>query len=379
MHDRSALGPADVDDATLTAMVADLLGASPEDVRLLTSSADPVSYDLPALTTLGRTWVRGTATVSGATEDFTFFVKHVQCWTRSEIFAQLPPPLQATAAKNVPWRTEPLAYRSRMHENLPDGLLMPRALGVFDLDELSSAVWMEEIPAVDVTWDLARYEHAAHLLGRFAGSPAMAPFGRVGAFDWTVSAYTDGRLTHQVVPALFDDNVWRHPLVAEAFGDELRDRLRASGARLRAYTDELETMPTGASHGDACPNNLLVRADRPGFTMIDFGFLHVQPLGFDLGQLLVGDVQIGRRGSEDLVDRAEACLNAYHAGLAAEGVEIPLTQLRRAHALHLMLFTGLSTVPLEHLGGPLTTEKQTLAAERAALARFSLDLLDATG
>ncbi len=53
--------------------------------------------------------------------------------------------------------------------------------------------------------------------------------------------------------------------------------------------------------------------------LIDFGFWKLLPIGFDLGQLLVGDVQIGRRSSDDLQERDEACLAAYVAGLRAEG------------------------------------------------------------
>ena len=56
------------------------------------------------------------------------------------------------AAASVPWRTEALAYASDLGDRLPDGLSMPRALGVFDLDELSAAIWLEEVdrPAVAV-------------------------------------------------------------------------------------------------------------------------------------------------------------------------------------------------------------------------------------
>ena len=43
-----------------------------------------------------------------------------------------------------------------------------------------------------------------------------------------------------------------------------------------------------------------------------------------------------------------------------------------------MLFTGLSTLPFEHLEAQPTAELHRVAAERAAIARFSLDLLDAT-
>ena len=65
MHDRSALGPADVTDEELTSMVADLLGSAAEAVEVVESHADEVAYDLPAITTAGRYWVSGTAQVDG--------------------------------------------------------------------------------------------------------------------------------------------------------------------------------------------------------------------------------------------------------------------------------------------------------------------------
>jgi hypothetical protein len=50
----------------------------------------------------------------------------------------------------------------------------------------------------------------------------------------------------------------------------------------------------------------------------------------------------------------------------------------RAHALLALLFAGLSAVPFERLGDPVTDELVRVARERAAAARFLLDLVDAT-
>ena len=69
---------------------------------------------------------------------------------------------------------------------------------------------------------------------------------------------------------------------------------------------------------------------------------------------------------------------AYVDGMRAEGSTIEASVVRRAHALQLLIFTGYSTLPWEHLGQEPTPELHALAAERAALARFSLDLVDAT-
>ena len=374
-HDRAALGPADVSDAQLTEMVADLLRASSGDVALLDSQAAVVDYDLPAITTAGRYWVRGHASVSGAATPFSFFVKHVQSWSRSPLFASVPPEMVAMAEAGVPWRTEPLVYRSDLSERLPDGLRMPRSFGVFDLDEKSATVWLEEVEARQVPWDLSRYERAAHLLGRFAGSSRVRERGLVGEHPFTVRDYLEGRLTGQVLPMLRDDGIWHHPLVAGAFDADLRARLLATADDAAGLVEELAALPHLPAHGDACPNNLLIVDGVEGFTLIDFGFMTMLPVGFDLGQLLVGDVQVGRRTAASLAEVESVIVPAYVEGLRAEGCDIPESVVRRAHALHLMVWVGLSTLPFEHLDAPVTPELEHVAAERAATARFSLDLL----
>ncbi|MBM0123151.1 phosphotransferase [Pimelobacter simplex] len=376
MHDRSALGAADVDDAVLAAMVAELLGV--DDVELVSSHARVVDYVLPAITTGGRWWVTGTAAVDGHARDFRLFVKHVHEWSRSPLFEMVPPEVREWAAGMVPWRTEGAVYGSDLAAHLPEGLAIPRAVGVHDIDGGSYAVWLEVVPVAEVAWDLARYRHAAHLLGRFAARPGIRALALGSGQEWDVRSYVDGRLGHQVLPILADDGVWQHPLVAGAFTD-LRPRMLAAVDELPRITAELLAQPVLAGHGDACPNNLLVRPDRDGFTMIDFGFFMALPVGFDLGQLLVGDVQIGRRDAGDLVERDESCLAAYVGGLAAEGVDLDLDAVRRAHALQLVVFSGLSAIPFEVLEDEPTDALRAMAATRAAIARHCLDLLDQTG
>jgi hypothetical protein len=378
MDDRSPLGPADVTDEQLALMVVELLGSEPAETSVVSSAAEEVAYDIPAITTAGRYWVRGTAEVRGEQVPFAFFVKHVQSWSRSELFQLVPTELQPMAAAGVPWRTEHLAYRSDLGDRLPAGLTMPRALGVYDLDELSSSVWLEVVPVRDIEWDLPRYTRAAHLLGRLAVSPRVAELRDVGASDWHLAMYYEGRLSAQVLPMLRDDGIWRHPLVAGAFDEELRERLLRAADRSAAYTEELAAMPMATAHGDACPNNLLVREGSENFVLIDYGFWGPNSIGYDLGQLLVGDVQLGRASSEGLAELESANFAAYMAGLRAEECSTPDHVVRRAHALQLMLFTGLSTLPFEYLESEPTPALHRLAADRAALARFSLDLLDAT-
>jgi hypothetical protein len=373
---------ADVEDEQLRALVADQLGRPVADVELLSSVADSVAYDLDSITTAGRCWVRGEARVDGARVPFVFFVKVMQSWARSPLFAVVPPELRAMAEASVPWRTEALVYRSDLRDRLPVGLTMPVAHGVFDLDDRSASVWLEAVkpsPAQGA-WDLDRFSSAAYLLGRLAASPAVAERAGVGGHGWTVHHYLYGRLESQVLPLLRDDTTWRHPLVAASFDDALRQRLLDAADRAAPYVDELAAMPTATGHGDACPNNLLARpAGERGFVLIDYAFWGPMPIGFDLGQLLVGEVQLGRLPTTELATIDDVIVAAYVAGLRAEGNTVTETVVRRAHALQLLIFTGLSALPFEHLDQEPTDELFALGAERAALARFSLDLVDSTG
>lgn len=384
MHDRSALGDADVSDAELAVLVGRSLGivggGGDDAVVLLESTATVSPYDLEALTTAGRYRVRGRARTPTGDQPFSFFVKVVQSWGRTAAFAFVPPEVREMALASFPWEVEPRMYRSDLAARLPQGLTMPTAYAVIDIDDESAALWIEEIDAVDVVWEKERFVHAAHLLGRLAGSKQVRETATAGRGDGQrlVRSYAEGRVTHQVAPALRSDDLWAHPLMTGTFDDDLRSELLSALDDLDAIVEELESMPVATLHGDACTNNLLVRRGGDDLVLIDFGIWGEGPVGFDLGQLLVGEVQTGDRPASDLSVLEPECLAAYVEGLAAEGFAADLDTVRRAHALHMLLFSGLSSPPLERLDGPPTDELRRWTAERAAAARFMVDLVHAT-
>jgi hypothetical protein len=153
--------------------------------------------------------------------------------------------------------------------------------------------------------------------------------------------------------------------------------MRAAATRRVELAKEGDALPRLTSHGDACPNNLLA-GDGDDLVMIDFGFWGAAPVGFDLQTLLVGDVQLGRRRADTLAEVDEAIIPAYVDGLRAEGCEIPEVVVRRAHAIRSLLMTGLSTVPVDLFGAPMSEGIQRIADDRALIARYCLDRLDAT-
>ncbi len=378
---RSALGAADVTDAELASIVAGYLGENLSDVELLDVTAEVAPYDLESITTAGRYWVGGTARIRGGDVPFRFFVKHVQSWSRSPEFENVPPEHRELAENSVPWRAEALLYRSDLAARLPAGLAMPRVAAVRDIDEKSTAVWLEEIEVLPRAWTVQQLGDAARLLGRLAASASvreLAAIGREPAGQRWVRVYVFGRLGMQVLPILRSDDVWQHPLVAATFDADLRARMLAAADRLPEYLDELDRVPLGASHGDACTNNILVRGEPDDLVLIDFGFWAEQPLGFDLGQLLMGDVQLGRRSADGLPELESACLPAYVQGLRDEGERTPAAVVQRAHALQMLIFSGLSALPFELLAAPPTPDAFRIAAERAKAARFVLDLVDAS-
>ncbi|GAA1923092.1 hypothetical protein GCM10009797_15930 [Nocardioides hwasunensis] len=381
------LGDDDVADGELEAMVARLWGVA--SVSLLDSEAEPVAYDVASILTGARTWVRGHADAGNGPRPFVLFVKRVHSWRHSPAFAQVPVEIREWAAAGVPWRAEPLVYASDLADRLPEGLTMPRALRVEEHPDETAVVWLEAVDADPVPWTADDSVHAARLLGRLAASPAVVPLAAIDPLPWHIQSFVDGRLAHTVLPGLHDEATWQHPAVSRHFGD-LREALAATARHLDALAAEFAASRHLTAHGDACPNNLLRREGDPGFTVIDFGFWRPQPVGFDLSQLLVGDIQIGRQDVADLPERAAACVESYAAGLADEGLEVSLAEVRRSHAVSLMLFNGLPSLPTEMLqeeaglvaAGGVTAEFRDAfdhwAEQRAGIARYALGVLAQT-
>ena len=98
----------------------------------------------------------------------------------------------------------------------------------------------------------------------------------------------------------------------------------------------------------------------------------------DLGQLLIGEVQLGERSAGSLPGDEQECLAAYVAGLRAEGCDVDIATVERGHALGMLLFAALPSLPFDLLEAPPTPAAIEVSRQRAAAARFVLDLVAAT-
>ena len=89
-------------------------------------------------------------------------------------------------------------------------------------------------------------------------------------------------------------------------------------------------------------------------------------------------MQLGRRPASALSADEPVALSAYVRGLLDEGQSLTEREVRRSHALLMMVFCGLSAYPFELLDQPVTPATVAIATERAHLAGFILDLVEAT-
>ncbi len=161
------LGSAAVSEAELSKMVARYYNW--DDALLIDVSASRFPYEIPSLTTAGRFKVSGTARFRGREAKFSFFVKHVQEWSLSSEFKNVPPEMREWARTTIPWLTEAEVYTSTLANQLPSGFSMPSVLSVRTIDESSYSVWLDLVDKDSMEWSIERYIEAAQLLGRFAG------------------------------------------------------------------------------------------------------------------------------------------------------------------------------------------------------------------
>ncbi|MFC4589318.1 phosphotransferase [Sphaerisporangium corydalis] len=303
-------------------------------------------------------------TTSGAR--WSFVAKSIRSLRHWPAIGSLPASFRSKMIAEFPWRADLDVYLKPFP--LPDGLRLPRLHRVDDLGDDRLVMWLEDVREAPGPWDLGRYRSAAGLLGRLA---AMNPVARGARPQLSaLRHFADGPVASVILPQMRDPATWDHPLVAPYVDAPLREDLLALSERITWLLDAVDELPHTLAHGDACPQNLLVPALGPAdFVAIDWSWPTPLPVGFDLGQLLVGLPYAGTGDPSELTAVHSAILAAYTAELTVDP-----GQVRFGYVASLVLRNAWTALPLERLGETPTPELHELFRARAPLARFVADL-----
>src|SRR5205814_404342 len=130
-----------------------------------------------------------------------------------------------------------------------------------DLDAGSAALWLEQVPARRVAWDLRRHARAAYLLGRLAASRAVAPLATAVHGARTPRVYAHAWPGHIVLPVLARLGCCAHPPAIHAEGGSAGlAHIRRPHAALLTVFSALPSLPV--EHLDDEPTPRLRRLFR---------------------------------------------------------------------------------------------------------------------
>jgi Phosphotransferase enzyme family len=388
------------DQFSLAALSADQVArlasaAKGRPVCVAGTSVRPIGYDWgsPATAGLWRVDVRE-ARDAGARAAVSFFVKllrHPRLWPG---LSQLPDEESRKSFIDAfPWRFELDMYEAGIAGALPPGLRVPVLHTARHTGTDYIALWSDFVDTEPGPWQLSDYRHAAYLLGRMAArrrdgaavNANLPDICRVGLPGRSLRFYASTRVFRAVRPSLRDGALWRHPVVAAALaraGDpELPAEMSALAERVPAILDMLDGLPQTHAHGDASPQNLLRPRGEPGtLVVIDWGFGDLLPIGFDLGQLLVGLAHAGETDPGELTAIDAAIFPAYLDGLADEDYEVDPRLVRAGYVGGLAARSALCGIPVELLAASAAgrpdggQDLQELFASRLRLTRVMIDL-----
>lgn len=380
--DTTHFATADVAPDVLQQMTSDAVG---EPVRIIGTRPRPFDYDWGSIPTAGlwRVDVDYDGTRRGTYSYFVKLLRNPLLWPQ---LSTIPEQFRAAFLEQLPWRFEYDIHDSGIAAVLPDGMRMANLHHVKTIGNDYLSLWWEYVELDEKPWNVDDYVRTAYLLGRLAarrrkGAAVNAQLPQVchsypdgGA----LRCYTEMRVLARALPSLNDPGLWQHPIMAQAMaatGDaELPSAMCAVVECIPAILDRLDTLPQTFAHGDASPQNLLIpAADRSERIVIDWGFGTPLPVGFDLGQLLIGLAHAGELDPGDIGRVDAAILPAYLDGLADEGYAVDPADVRYGYVGGMTARSALVSLPTELLDEPDDSTLE-LMTQRLRLTRVLVDM-----
>jgi hypothetical protein len=367
-----------MDRRDIAARAAELAGVDPAQVTVR-----DVSYAWGSPGTGGLWTVSAPAARFGPVEYFVKLLRHPRLWPG---LVHVPEPFRDGFLQQFPWRFEYDMQRSGIATVLPPGMRTPTLHHVHRPDADHLLLWWERIHERPGRWSREEYVRAAFLLGRLAARrrdgaminsalPALCHRERGSALRYLV----ESRVMVGALGELGGAALWSHPAVAatlDRLGEPgLRTELLELGQQLGDLLDAVERVPMTYAHGDASPQNLLIDERAPDtFVVIDWGLGSLLPVGFDLGQLLVGPVHAGLVDPDEIPAIDALVVDPYVDGLARDGLRLDRDVIRIGYHACLALRSALTTLSLQDLAGRTAEETDRFVDQRVRMARQLVDL-----
>ncbi len=365
---------------TLTAMLSPNPGTVVDEVLV-----EPMRYAWGSPATAGLWRVDVTGHDPDQVLSARYFVKLLRHLSQWPLLHTLPEPSRSVFAQRQNWRIELDMYEAGIGAVLPSGMRTPVLHHVRRTSEHHLGLWWEFIDVDPAPWSVDDFAHTAYLLGRLAarraeGNPAnhsLPPICHRPSVHPGLREFVLYRVLAVDVPRLRTPASWQDAPVAtalQAVGDpDLPDDLSHLADRVPSLLDRLDELPQTYAHGDASPQNLLIPSgDRTTRVVIDWGLEKLLPIGFDLGQLLIGLVHADELPPQTLPAVEQAIVPAYHRGLEEEGCRVDQATVREGFVGSLICRSALSAIPFTTPAQQPVRE--TTMVNRLRLSRYLVDL-----
>lgn len=241
------------------------------------------------------------------------------------------------------WKREWFAYQSDVFSDLPDDFYVPHCYKTYEIPGNTIFLWLEDIADSNIgNWTLDHFAFTAHQLGKL-NATNFSDYMRI-AYPWL--SIDRNRQWIKMMPN-WKDVLWDHPIMLNHYPPPIENPFRQMLVESERFLSKLDLLPKVLCHGDTYPTNFMARNGKNGkmqTVALDWALMGIQPIGDDLGQFVLGAINMLKASDEDLIQ--ESLFDAYIAGLHENGLQIDPTLVRIGFTTSAALRVGLFQIYL---------------------------------